>query len=195
MTRIGERVKSKISKSAVKLLDEKGYFGTGLNEILAQSNISKGSAYRHFPGGKEEIVLYAIQDTQSQIRAAMSDILAQGKDPVLVFRASVDYLKRLLIDGAFATGCPITAVGLELSGSHSAVSDACMNAFQEWKDMLERYLSRHTAPEEVKRLSSAIFCMFQGALVLARISGETIHLDNAGDYSAKLLILATSAPE
>ncbi len=194
MTRIGGIVKSKISKSAVSLLDEKGYFGTGLNEILARAKTSKGSAYRQFPGGKDEIVLYAIQDAQTQISAAMKDIFSLGKDPISALRASSNYLKQLLIDGKFASGCPIAAVGLELSGSDSAASKACKNAFQEWKDLLEHYFSGHVSPKESERLSDAIFCMFQGALVLSRISGDTVHLDNASDFSVKLFLLASSSP-
>jgi len=189
MTRISKIVKSRVLQTAVPLLDEKGYFGVRLNEILTLSKTSKASAYRQFPGGKEEIILFAIKDVQSKISTAMKDIFEREDDMVIALRASIEFLKQSLIDGSFATGCPIATVGLELSGSDSLTLDACMNAFQEWEDLLECYLSDHVPPEECKPLSSAIFCMFQGALVLSRITGDTVHLDNAGNYGIKLFLL------
>ena len=36
-------------------LRRRGYFGIGLNELLASANAPKGVLYHHFPGGKTEL--------------------------------------------------------------------------------------------------------------------------------------------
>lgn len=43
------------------LLRRTGYYGTGLREILALSGCPKGSLYHYFPGGKDELVIAAIE--------------------------------------------------------------------------------------------------------------------------------------
>lgn len=45
-----------------QILSEKGYHGTGINEILRRSNVSKGSLYYYFPSGKHELISESIKD-------------------------------------------------------------------------------------------------------------------------------------
>ena len=52
--------KENLIETAAKLFETKGYYATGLNEILAESGAPKGSLYYHFPKGKEQLALAAI---------------------------------------------------------------------------------------------------------------------------------------
>ena len=40
-----------------RLLRQRGYHGTSLNDILAASGAPRGSLYFHFPGGKDQLVI------------------------------------------------------------------------------------------------------------------------------------------
>lgn len=41
--------------AARRLFRERGYFGTALSDVIADSAAPRGSLYFHFPGGKEEL--------------------------------------------------------------------------------------------------------------------------------------------
>ena len=51
-----------------ELLRRQGYAATGLNEIVARSGAPRGSLYFHFPGGKQELALAAMERTGEQLR-------------------------------------------------------------------------------------------------------------------------------
>lgn len=54
------------------LLRERGFHGVVLTKILGAAQASKGSAYRHFPGGNSELaiaVVHAIAQVCSRIEA------------------------------------------------------------------------------------------------------------------------------
>ena len=59
--------KSLIIDIATKLFQQKGYKGVGLNEIIKECNISKGSLYHHFPNGKEELLIACLQSLNEEI--------------------------------------------------------------------------------------------------------------------------------
>lgn len=42
-------------RAASKLFRQRGYAGVGISDILAATNLPKGSLYYHFPGGKQQL--------------------------------------------------------------------------------------------------------------------------------------------
>ena len=62
--------------STAKLLRRQGYAATGLNEIVARSGAPRGSLYFHFPGGKQELALAAMEHSGEQLRGAIAAVMA-----------------------------------------------------------------------------------------------------------------------
>jgi TetR/AcrR family transcriptional repressor of nem operon len=46
----GERTRARIVMEAAGLMEQKGFVGTSVNELLRRCGIRKGSLYFHFPG-------------------------------------------------------------------------------------------------------------------------------------------------
>ena len=59
--------RSRLVNAMQRTLQRNGLHGTGLTELLAQAKAPKGSLYHHFPGGKEELALAAIEQTAEQL--------------------------------------------------------------------------------------------------------------------------------
>ena len=51
-----------------ELLRRHGYAASGLGEIVARSGAPKGSLYFHFPGGKQELAVAAMERSAAQLR-------------------------------------------------------------------------------------------------------------------------------
>lgn len=64
----------------------KGYHATGLSQILKESGAPKGSLYYHFPNGKEQLALEAINLSVQTISTMIKENLASYEDPVKAFQ-------------------------------------------------------------------------------------------------------------
>src|SRR5688572_1470947 len=63
------------------LIEQQGYHGTGLNQIVKESGAPKGSLYYYFPGGKEELVSEAIALFGGSLLERIQGVLTEVKDP------------------------------------------------------------------------------------------------------------------
>nr|WP_051541334.1 TetR/AcrR family transcriptional regulator [Caldalkalibacillus mannanilyticus] len=116
-------------KVTALLLQTKGYFGTGLNEIIAKSGAPRGSIYYHFPNGKEQLVIEAIEWTRENVTRFISEKLSLYNDPV-------EALQNYILDSAdrfeqdkYFQGVPITAIVLETSDISDNLREACKKVF------------------------------------------------------------------
>jgi TetR/AcrR family transcriptional regulator, lmrAB and yxaGH operons repressor len=53
--------RQRILEAAIKLFQERGFHGAGVSEILEVAEAPKGSLYHHFPAGKVELALAALE--------------------------------------------------------------------------------------------------------------------------------------
>jgi TetR/AcrR family transcriptional regulator, lmrAB and yxaGH operons repressor len=58
-----------IVETAAGLFNKQGFHGTGLNQIIKESQCPKGSLYYYFPEGKVELALEYIRHTKSLVAA------------------------------------------------------------------------------------------------------------------------------
>ncbi len=189
----GEDTRFRIAQSAAEALDERGYFGTSMNDILSRSGAPKGSMYFHFPRGKDEIASVAIRQVGEEITGLLTQGLGVEKDLDIAVATIFAYFRHRLVDGAFKCGCPISTTGLELSGSDSPVLEACNEAYTSWMAVVERALLRSLPPSKAAELTNTIFYLVQGSLLMSRVSGNTSHLDNAEQHCVELLSAARQA--
>ena len=70
--RKGDVTRAKMLEAAAMLFEREGYSGAGLNAILDQSAAPRGSLYFHFPGGKEELAIAAIEMSGAKLAVSAS---------------------------------------------------------------------------------------------------------------------------
>ena len=63
-------------QTAAGLFRAQGYHATGLNQVLAEGGLPKGSLYFHFPGGKDQLVVEATRAAVEETTAALRETLA-----------------------------------------------------------------------------------------------------------------------
>jgi TetR/AcrR family transcriptional repressor of lmrAB and yxaGH operons len=175
-----------------QLLREQGYAATGRVELLTRSGVSNGSLYYHFPGGMEELAEAALQASGEEVAMALHaamDGSSSAGDGVVRF---LDQAQALAVDGG-CLGCPITPTALEspiISPRLRAVAAGC---FDRWSSIIaERLRADGWAEQSVDSAASALLALIEGALLLARVSADTGHLENA--KQAALTLLRAPAP-
>ncbi|KAA6458238.1 TetR/AcrR family transcriptional regulator [Acidobacteria bacterium AB60] len=160
--------REKFLQTTARLLRERGYAATGMNEIVAESGAPKGSLYFHFPGGKEEVASLALtaaaDDTCSAIRSALSN------SPTVVDGLQNVFLMVLadLEKSNYRSGCPVGTVASE-SPEAPKVIDAVEHAFQQWQSVIqERVIRAGLRAKRADEIAEFILVQFEGALVLAK---------------------------
>lgn len=165
MGRKGNETRGGLVAATRSLLESRGYFGTGLNQILEKSGAPRGSLYYHFPAGKDQLVAEAIEQAGADITALIDSVEADGARAYL--RKLLELLGERLETSRWTAGCPVAGVSLDASSSNDVVQQACSAAYEQWETALRRRLIAFGHPEP-ERLATTALALIEGGLILGR---------------------------
>tara|TARA_R110000868_G_scaffold94003_3_gene259810 strand:+ start:554 stop:1168 length:615 start_codon:yes stop_codon:yes gene_type:complete len=189
----GEATKARLVASALSTFHTQGYRGTGVNQLLSESGVPRGSLYFHFPGGKEEIASAAIAEARDQIGAGIDLAFAMAPDIGGALHLIVDGFAGVLEQSDFARGCPVTTVALEADRDTPLLSETCAGTYADWRQRLTTHLlTAGIAPARAPRLATFALSAIEGALILARAERSRAPLDDA--VAELELLFQTSKP-
>ena len=83
-------MKEKILTKAAELFSLQGYTATGINQIIQEAGIPKGSLYHYFPEGKEQIAEQAIVYFGGVLKQATIDLFAQHSTALAAMQAYIE---------------------------------------------------------------------------------------------------------
>lgn len=167
--------REKLVATTSKLVRKKGYFGTGINEILKSVEVPKGSLYHHFPAGKDELVKEAILYGGEAQMQKYGEAL-RGKDAEEGLCAMIDVMVNELVTSNFEDACPIAAVAMASGGIDETIRKACDNVFTGWQNNLAGYLERRGIQNTTEK-SQQLYAMFEGAYVLSKAHKDVKYLE------------------
>ena len=168
MPRMSEAEKQKSHKrilnAASQLFRERGIEATSVSDVMKAAGLTHGGFYRHFDS-KEALVAAAFN-------AAVDDVLTHvetAPSGPKRLAAQADYIARYLSDEHIADrgkGCPLAALGTEISRQDGPVNDAAWNAVERMARALE-------APDPHARDQGfARMALLLGTVTLARLAGS-----------------------
>ena len=171
----GEESRAKLVACAAELFWRQGYSATGLAEILQAANLPKGSFYYYFEGKRDLAV--AVIEYYRKIVSDDMEQMAEGRD----WRQFVHALAQKHISGAAGgdhSGCPFAVMGMELALSEPELAGLYAAGLDELRRIMAVVLERSgLAKAQAEALSSPELTIFEGKLLLFRISGDAAHLE------------------
>lgn len=186
--RKGEATRAKMIEAAAALFEREGYSGAGLNAILEESAAPRGSLYFHFPGGKEELAIAAIEASASKLADDVAGALRGARRPSTAVVRVVELLAQRLEASGYEKGCPIASVVASSSAAPEAVRAAASDALASLEASLAAYLVEQGAsPREAERRAALVLAAIEGALVLGRIHRSTAPLARVAKSVPSLL--------
>jgi TetR/AcrR family transcriptional regulator, lmrAB and yxaGH operons repressor len=177
-----------------RLLRDQGYTATGRAQLLAESGVSNGSLYHHFPGGMEEVADAALEASGRVVADALREALDGAPNAGEGVVRFLDIAQEAAIDEQCA-GCPVAPTALEspiISPRLRAVAARC---FDQWEALIATRLRADGWSEaSLATAASAALALIEGALLLARVSGQLSHITHA-KHAALTLLAAPPAQD
>jgi AcrR family transcriptional regulator len=165
-----EDKKLEIVKWAFDRFYEGGFHATGIDTAMAGSGISKRTLYKYFPS-KEELIAAVLVHYGEFIMHELFDPVAAIKDPRKQIIAFFD-VRRTMLDENPTRGCLAIKACQEYLGKHEGIvalgRNSTLNVEERFVELCKRAGFAQPAA-----LGKQINVLFQGALLLAHISGES----------------------
>ncbi len=159
--------RQQLVETAARLFQSRGFHGTGLSLILEESGAPKGSFYHHFPGGKDELAVAAMQWSSLEIEDFIETAFKDAK----TFQAGAKAFGVRLADwfekSGFSEGCPVASVLLETAPESDDLRREALAIFDLWIGALESQ-ARRLGYNHSRKTAEALMMGLEGAWLLAR---------------------------
>lgn len=175
-------------ETATRLFEKQGYAATGVQQILAESGAPRGSLYFHFPGGKEELALAAIEHHSETFGALLARTLEQAPTAKVAAEWAIDALAAQIETRGCDAGCPVMAITFEVANHSEELRAASRAAFEAWAALIHARLLRdgHDEPQ-ARSKARLLIATIEGALTLCRAYGDRGPLDDVKRHLDALL--------
>jgi AcrR family transcriptional regulator len=181
-----------VIQTAASLFRAQGYHATGLNQVLAEGGLPKGSLYFHFPGGKEQLAVESLQRAGDELRAGIAEALASTPEPAAALDRILALLGEHLVATDFREGCPVATVALDAAAQSEPIRTACAGVYDSWEDLVAQHLRAAGLPD-ADGLATVLIAAVEGALLLARTRRDLTPLQAAGTHLRTLLTRETES--
>jgi len=171
--------KEKFIETASRLFEIKGYNATGLNEILAESGAPKGSLYYHFPKGKEQLALEAINLAGEKIKDNIKNTLDNIENPVEAIRCNIENIATIIDNEQRTRDISISLIALETYITSESLRKACEDIFTSLENIYAKKLIKSGMNEDkAYELGGAIAAMMEGGITLSltKKNGNSLRL-------------------
>ena len=172
-------VKEKILETASRLFFEQGYNLTGINQIIEEADIARGSLYNHFKS-KNDLLMSYLRESEVRYFAKLDAFLRPIKDPRKKLLAVFDFRMGLQQQYNFA-GCRFIKLGAEVSRDQTDVLAMLASHKRRFKEVI-RSLANEVeikAPFTADTLAETMYLLIEGASVIGSLEKNDVHFKEA----------------
>ena len=165
--------RTRMLEATGRLIRERGYHGTSLNDILALSGAPRGSLYFHFPGGKDQLVIEVTRASVAEVAVKLGEHLDAAKSPALAVRRIAESTAEMLKASDYARSCPVAPVVLDSTTDIPELTALCREAFEQWIGLLRAAFVKSGIPEKRARsLAMLVEASLEGMMVICRATRD-----------------------
>ena len=188
---MNDKVKPKdvLIETASRLFKVRGYCGVGLNDIIEESGIPKGSLYHYFPEGKEQLAIAAIDNTKKLVIEDIQAVFDGASNPIDAFQAYVYELSRVFGEGGDPIGSPIGTIAGEKHSTSEPIRLACEATFKDWQSIyMEKFLEAGYLEQQATSLAIVFHALTEGGILLALTMKSGKPLESIAEQIPSLFI-------
>ena len=161
----------------LRLLTTQGYAATGLQQIVAEAGVPKGSFYNHF-ASKEAYCAAVLSRYMDVLMPRLEGVEGRG-DPLVTVRRLHEGLLAVLDLRPGSLSCMLGALATEVDDSSAALRAAMAHGIERWLSAYEVLFAEGQARGQVRndiaarQLAELFWNQWQGALAQMRVRGST----------------------
>ncbi|WP_245757410.1 TetR/AcrR family transcriptional regulator [Amycolatopsis xylanica] len=167
--------------TAMELFRREGYPATSWRRLIEAAGTPWGSAYHHFPGGKEELGVAAIELGSRVVTKTVERAFEKHERTEDAIRWWFGKAAQALAADDYRGGCPLATITLEMAHASEKLTEAARQAFATWHELVVKNLRERGHPDPGD-LAIAIMNNLEGALLLSRIHRSPDALDRAAEH-------------
>jgi AcrR family transcriptional regulator len=159
-------IKQHIITIAGKLFYVNGYNATGINEIIAKSEIAKATLYHHFKS-KEDICVAYLEERHKRFMDELKEFVPKANSSRQQLLSIFDYLRELYRKGDFH-GC----WGIKTLAELPPENQKILNVIQRQKKELLLFLGEivgdniaNISLAETEKISGGIYLLYESAIM------------------------------
>jgi TetR/AcrR family transcriptional regulator, transcriptional repressor for nem operon len=182
-----------ILQAAKKIILTKGYGAAGLNEILTEAGVPKGSFYHYFKS-KEDFVAELLKSYLDEHEAFLGQLLNnQELEPLERIISFLEKGRALHERNRCQQVCLIAKLGAEVSDFSETMRNVQSTGIRKWLDVYAECIRKGQEKGSINRNINAtqaaalIHDLWQGASVRMQIDQNTAPLENAVEIIRRLL--------
>lgn len=164
------KVKKRILETTARLFHQQGYYQTGINQIIAEADIARGSLYLHFQS-KEDLCVAYLHYKHDSWFADITSFISQHESPKDRILALFDFLIRYTSEENFR-GCFFLNIVTEVPDKKNRIFKTAQNKkniFQKYiHDLVAQYTGKHGDP-----LADRVYLIFEGAISESQFRKDT----------------------
>jgi TetR/AcrR family transcriptional regulator, transcriptional repressor for nem operon len=169
--------KTKLLNAALRVIREKGYQATRVEDICEAAGLTKGSFFHHFKS-KEELALAAAEHWDAVTGEMFASASYRGlEDPLDRLLAYIDLRKSLLVGALPEFTCLMGTMVQEVYATHPPLREACEHSISGHAATLEPDIASAMEKYNVhdnwtpQSLALHFQAVIQGAFILAKARG------------------------
>jgi TetR/AcrR family transcriptional regulator, transcriptional repressor for nem operon len=166
--------KERLIRTAGRLVHQQGWTATGINQILLEANIPKGSFYYYFRS-KEALGVAVFQLYKTKIEMLLSKTLLNAALEVSVALDSFfSELEKMLIEDGCRFGSPIGSFASETAATSPLLAVEAQAIFKMiekgWFETLQRgqFAGKVSASLDIKAVAKTAVMLLEGTLLIMK---------------------------
>jgi AcrR family transcriptional regulator len=161
--------KANMVVAARALIRERGYHATAMSDVLERSDAPRGSVYFHFPGGKTQLAVAAVEAHAREQAELIERAGGRAGSVVEFVDAYVGQARENLVKSAYTQGCTVAPLVLEAAAESDELAAAGRSAFSVMIDGLAQQFAGYGLDRaDARDLAEAVVSGVEGALLTAR---------------------------
>jgi TetR/AcrR family transcriptional repressor of nem operon len=194
---VPQNARQALLDTAKRVMAHKGFRAVGLNEVLSQAGVPKGSFYHYF-SSKDAFGEAIMQDYFVSYLANMDRIFADLAAPAAerLLRYFEEFRERQSADD-FQSGCLVVTLGPEAANFTGPMRGELNSGVSQIVDRLERIITAGVADESMsstdpRSSAETLYDMWVGASIMAKINRSPATFDTTMTATRQHLKIASA---
>jgi AcrR family transcriptional regulator len=135
-----EKTKQFILETAAPLYNKKGISGVNIDDVLAETKLTKGCLYGHFEN-KDDLTVQVVDLMLKKVTSRVHEAVSNAKTAKAKVFAFLDFYKNP-IDTYISGGCPIFNTAVEVDDNFPLIKEKVANIFRLGQEGLTNILKQ-----------------------------------------------------